>query len=501
MGFGDFAAPTQFFLYGKKHFTQTGYKAHAAKYAEPNLLHEVNLEGKVFCVTGANSGIGKEMVTALAGRGAEVYLICRNPARAEKARAEVAEKTGSKKLHVLVADCGLEKDVRQVWVNFAAHRTSTGSETRLDGLICNAGALLNEKTFTGEGIEVTFASHFLFGTYLLGSLAMPLLKATGNARLIVVSSGGMYNTRFPDWATATSTGSGKYDGTLAYAYAKRGQVLLCERWATANPDIKIVSSHPGWTDTPGVEEAFGDDAKYLKPLRTQAEGSEGIVWLCAVAPEKIQPGAFYLDREPQVKHMAGPFFTEGSATKNTVQQVDGMMVDLENWANGRQSLPPRGMPLKAMDRLIELERFMGRWYVLANIPTYFDKGTINNTEDYVWDDKKKTIEVAFSYQKSKTAKTDVVQQRCTVANDSKTEWALSPKIGLFYIPLGIPYLILDCAEDYSTCIVGVPDRSYIWIMTRTKGDVVKSVKEGLMKRAEEFGYNTRNIVTVPQEWD
>jgi dehydrogenase/reductase SDR family protein 12 len=79
MGFGDFAASTQFFLYGKKHFTQTGYKAHAASYAQPNLLNETDLTGKVFIVTGANSGIGKEVVMGLAARKAEVYMICRNP--------------------------------------------------------------------------------------------------------------------------------------------------------------------------------------------------------------------------------------------------------------------------------------------------------------------------------------------------------------------------------------------------------------------------------------
>ena len=44
--------------------------------------------------------------------------------------------------------------------------------SRLDGLVCNAGALMNEKTLTSEGVEVTFAAHLLFGTYLLGSLAM-----------------------------------------------------------------------------------------------------------------------------------------------------------------------------------------------------------------------------------------------------------------------------------------------------------------------------------------
>ena len=167
MGFGDFAAPTQFFLYGKRHFTQTGYQRHAAKYEEPNLLNEVDLAGRVFIVTGANSGIGKEIVTSLARRGAEIYMLCRNPARAEKAKNEVFDATGNTKLHILLAECGLEKDVRRVWEDFVAHRKSSGGELRLDALVCNAGALLNEKSVTSEGVEVTFASHFLFGTYLL----------------------------------------------------------------------------------------------------------------------------------------------------------------------------------------------------------------------------------------------------------------------------------------------------------------------------------------------
>lgn len=46
-----------------------------------------------------------------------------------------------------------------------------------------------------KGVEVTFAAHLLFGTYLLGSLAMSALEATPSSRLVVVSSGGMYNTK------------------------------------------------------------------------------------------------------------------------------------------------------------------------------------------------------------------------------------------------------------------------------------------------------------------
>jgi dehydrogenase/reductase SDR family protein 12 len=120
----------------------------------------------------------------------------------------------------------------------------------------------------------------------------------------------MYNTKFPDWDVATATSPGhKFNGQLAYSYAKRGQVLLAEQWAAeakaSESRVKYVSVHPGWTDTPGVEAAFGSKKKYLEPMRTMWQGTEGIAWLCAAPADKIEPGAFYLDRTPQPKHIAG----------------------------------------------------------------------------------------------------------------------------------------------------------------------------------------------------
>ena len=50
----------------------------------------------------------------------------------------------------------------------------------------------------------------------------------------------------------------------AYAYAKRGQVLLAEQWTETppNPAVKVVSCHPGWVRTPGVMTVYGDKSKY-----------------------------------------------------------------------------------------------------------------------------------------------------------------------------------------------------------------------------------------------
>lgn len=324
--FGQFASTSQFFLYGRRHCTRTGWERHKSSYEQPDILEEsLDLSERVFMVTGANSGVGKEMARILASKGGTVYMLCRSAARGESARKEIAEETGNTQIHLLLADLGLESDVRRVWQDFTVHREAADKPVQLDALVCNAGVLLNEKTLTADNIEVTFATHLLFGTYLLGCLAMPVLERTPDSRLIAVSSGGMYNTPFPDWATATSTGEAAYSGNLAYAYAKRGQVLLMEKWAIDHPKVKCMSCHPGWTDTPAVDEAYGAQKKFLEPLRTPYQGSEGIAWLCVVPGDRLESGAFYLDREPRVKHLAGLFFTEGSFTKNSLGDVDEMI--------------------------------------------------------------------------------------------------------------------------------------------------------------------------------
>jgi len=126
----------------------------------------------------------------------------------------------------------------------------------------------------------------------------------------------MYLTKFPSWDIATSTSPDhSYDGVMAYSYAKRGQVILAEECAKLHPEIQWMSAHPGWTLTSAVEDAFGDEMKYLEPMRNPWEGAEGLTWLMGEkngGGGKLVNGALYLDRETQVKHMAGPFFSEVS---------------------------------------------------------------------------------------------------------------------------------------------------------------------------------------------
>jgi dehydrogenase/reductase SDR family protein 12 len=326
---------SQFFLWGKKSFTQTGYHSHLKSYTHPvqnaavvtdeSQSDGVDLTGKTVLITGANSGIGKEIATYAAAKKARVYLLCRNGERAESAKSDIISLTDNKDVNVLLGDVSEPSHIQRIV-------DKEFKEEKLDVLICNAGALFNDRRVNSEGKEVTLMSHLVCGSYQLTKLLLPKLKAAKDgARVIYVSSGGMYNSKFPSWEQAASTGQyeSKYDGNFAYTYAKRGQVLLAEQFAKEIPEITFLSCHPGWTATTGVEAAYGDDAKYLNPLRNTWEGSEGICWLMSTPSSNLKSGEFYLDRETQRKHIGGLFMSEGSFTKNSKAEVDGLMKRLE----------------------------------------------------------------------------------------------------------------------------------------------------------------------------
>lgn len=132
-------------------------------------------------------------------------------------------------------DLSLLSQVRNIVKEFQAR------EQKVDCLVCNAGLLFNERKENSEGNELTFGCHLLGGGFLLSNLLIPQLKAAGpQARTIFISSGGMYNSKFPSWEQATHQGKykEKYDGQMAYVYAKRGQVChIIFSWSVFNGSL------------------------------------------------------------------------------------------------------------------------------------------------------------------------------------------------------------------------------------------------------------------------
>jgi NAD(P)-dependent dehydrogenase (short-subunit alcohol dehydrogenase family) len=254
------------------------------------------LDGKRALVTGATSGLGLAAAVGLAGLGAAVVLTARGHDRAERAVAAVHEAVPGAVASYLLADMGEFDQVRGLADEFLS------VHDRLDVLVHNAGALTRRRTLTGAGSEVTVASQ-VAAPYLLTGLLLPALSAGAPSRVLQVSSGGMYAQRFD--LDSLEMGADEYDGTVAYARAKRAQLVLMHEWVrrTLGSGIVFHAMHPGWADTPGIRSGLPGFAKVMGPLlRSPAQGADTVVWLAA-SPEAVETtGGFWLDRRPRWEH-------------------------------------------------------------------------------------------------------------------------------------------------------------------------------------------------------
>ena len=170
-------------------------------------------------------------------------------------------------------------------------------------IVHNAGALLNTREVSPQGIEQTVSSHVL-GPHLLTTVLLANLIAT-QGRVVTVSSGGMYSAELPniDGKRTLEMRTDIYNGSKQYAIAKRAQVTLNEMWASKERSVHFDSMHPGWADTPGVQESIPAFQRITKPiLRSPEQGADTIVWLAAVQPIPGPSGSFWSDREVRSIH-------------------------------------------------------------------------------------------------------------------------------------------------------------------------------------------------------
>lgn len=277
-------------LPGALGFTRFGY-AHRKK-SWPALA--VSLQGRTAVVTGATSGLGRAAAERLAGLEARVILVGRNRGKLEQAREEIVHSTGNPNVSFEVADLSLMSEVRSLAARLL------DAELEIHVLVNNAAVLPLKRSLTGEGLETAFATDLL-SPFLLTRLLLPSLKQSSPSRIINVLSGGMYlsGINLQDLQNA----EGDYDGSRAYASAKRGLMMLTELWAKELQDSGVVvnAMHPGWADTPGVQTSLPGFHKLTRSvLRSPEEGADTIVWLAAAPEASRVSGKFWLDREPHL---------------------------------------------------------------------------------------------------------------------------------------------------------------------------------------------------------
>lgn len=253
------------------------------------------LEGRLVVITGPTSGLGFAAAVAMRRLGASLVLVGRDGGRLARTSASLrADRANGGDLVEVVADMG---DLDAVE---AATSSIRALGAPVHALVHNAGALDGTRGVSPQGIEQTIATHVV-GPHLMTST---LLSATEVARVITVSSGGMYASSLPDLSSGGSLEmpADRYDGTKQYSIAKRAQVTLNELWAERVPGTWFGAMHPGWADTPGVRSSIPGFAKVTGPiLRTAEQGADTIVWLVAT-DEALPTGRFWSDRAERPVH-------------------------------------------------------------------------------------------------------------------------------------------------------------------------------------------------------
>jgi dehydrogenase/reductase SDR family member 12 len=269
-------------------FTDVGFRVRRRLYDWED-LRDLRLDGRVVALTGATSGLGLASVNMLVGMGASLRLLVRDTTRGARLARELGGDVGV--VEVDMADLSSVRD---------ALERMLAAEERIDVLVNNAGALYPERRTSPEGLELTFATMVL-GPFALTNGLVPLLERSDGARVVNVASGGMYLQRLH--LDDPMMEREPYRGSLAYARAKRAQVLLSREWARRLWDRRIAvhAMHPGWADTPGVGASLPTFRRVMGPLlRTPEQGADTIVWLAASDEAGRTTGRFWMDRRPRV---------------------------------------------------------------------------------------------------------------------------------------------------------------------------------------------------------
>ena len=144
---------------------------------------------------------------------------------------------------------------------------------------------------------------------------------------------------------------------------------------------------------------------------------------------------------------------------------------------------------------VDLERFMGPWYVIANIPTFLEKDAHNAVETYTLNDDG-TIATNFTFRKGGfDGKVKEYNPRAFITNtETNALWGMR-----FVWPIKADYRIIYLDDDYSQTVIARQKRDFVWIMARTPS-IPDEDYQRLVDLIASVGYDTSQIQRVPQRW-
>ncbi len=233
-------------------------------------------KSSIVVITGANSGMGKQISIELAKTGAVIVMLCRSKKRGEEALQEVRDLSGNNSVELMLCDLGSLKSVRDFCTEFKK------KHQRLNVLINNAGVTLPGYHLTADGYELQFGVNHL-GHFLLTNELLDIVIASAPARIINVASGAhkIGKIYFEDINLEKS-----YKFWRAYAQSKLANILFTYELAEKLKDTGVTANclHPGAVATNmGINRDTGFGTfitRILKPFfQTPEQGAETAIYL------------------------------------------------------------------------------------------------------------------------------------------------------------------------------------------------------------------------------
>lgn len=182
-----------------------------------------------------------------------------------------------------------------------------------------------------------------------------------------------------------------------------------------------------------------------------------------------------------------------------LRQLPALLAALLAACSSTTELPP----LRGISSPVDLARFMGPWYVIASIPIdipllpmFSEKGAHNGVETYRLAPDG-TIETTYVFRRgSFDGPERVFRPKARVANAPvNSEWKMKFD---WYLPEA-DYLILSLDSEYQRTVIGVPNRKFVWIMSRTPAMPDPEYAQ-LVEALRASGYATERLERVPQRW-
>jgi len=155
----------------------------------------------------------------------------------------------------------------------------------------------------------------------------------------------------------------------------------------------------------------------------------------------------------------------------------------------KQVLPP----LETVP-FVDLTRYTGQWYEISRYPHRFQEGCVGSRATYTLRDDGKIAVLNECFEGSFTGKLRNAKGTAKVVD---TESNAKLKVSFFW-PFYGDYWVIDLGKEYEYAVVGHPDRTYLWILSRTK-KMDETVYQDILARLTAKGYDTAKLILTPQE--